>query len=102
MVEAVPRKLEGEPTLICRSITRVGRQQMIELFNPGAAPVDLDAAGYRLGLWQNAGREGWKTGSAPAFATILTGTVAPGSTYLVSHGAAAAPAMPRRMPPPTA
>lgn len=94
MVEVSFReKLEGEPTLILSQYYEgSGDNKWIELFNPGAEPVDLDAAGYRLGLWQNAGREGWKTGSAPAFATILTGTVAPGSTYLVSHGAAAAPA----------
>lgn len=83
----------GEPTLILSQYYEgSGDNKWIELFNPGAEPVDLDAAGYRLGLWQNAGRAGWKTGTAPAIATVLTGTVAPGSTYLVSHGAAAAPA----------
>ncbi|HPJ56645.1 MAG TPA: lamin tail domain-containing protein [Kiritimatiellia bacterium] len=86
-------KLAGEPTLILSQYYEgSGDNKWIELYNPGAVPVDLDAAGYRLGLWQNAGREGWKTGTAPAIATVLTGTVAPGSTYLVSHGAAAAPA----------
>lgn len=86
-------KLAGEPTLILSQYYEgSGDNKWIELFNPGAEPVDLDAVGYRLGLWQNAGREGWKAGTAPAIATVLTGTVAPGSTYLVSHGAAAAPA----------
>jgi hypothetical protein len=86
-------KVAGEPTLILSQYYEgSGDNKWIELFNPGAAPVDLDAAGYRLGLWQNANRENWKAGAPPAIATVLTGTVAPGSTYLVSHGAAAAPA----------
>ena len=86
-------KLAGEPTLILSQYYEgSGDNKWIELFNPGAEPVDLDAVGYRLGLWQNAGREGWKTVTAPAIAIVLTGTVAPGSTVLVSHGAAAAPA----------
>ena len=85
-------KAPGEPTLIISQYYEgAGENKWIELFNPGAEPVNLAAAGYRLGLWQNAGREGWKAGTAPAIATILTGTVAPGSTYLVSHGAAKAP-----------
>lgn len=86
-------KAAGEATLILSQYYEgSGDNKWIELFNPGTEPVDLDAAGYRLGLWQNAGREGWKAGTAPAIATVLSGTVAAGSTYLVAHGAAAAPA----------
>lgn len=85
-------KAPGEPTLILSQYYEgAGENKWIELFNPGAEPVDLAAAGYRLGLWQNAGREGWKAGTAPAIATVLTGTVAAGSTYLVSHGVAKMP-----------
>ena len=86
-------KAPGEPTLILSQYYEgAGNNKWIELFNPGDEPVDLGAAGYRLGLWQNAAREGWKSGAAPAVATVLTGVIAPGDTYLVSHGEAAAPA----------
>ncbi|MDY0149680.1 MAG: hypothetical protein RBT03_06310 [Kiritimatiellia bacterium] len=86
-------KLPGEPTLmISQYYEGSSLNKWIEVFNPGAEPVDLDAAGYRLGLWQNAGREGWKTGAAPAFAIELTGAVAPGTAYLVGHVAAVVPA----------
>ncbi len=86
-------KVAGEPTLIISQYYEgAGDNKWIELFNPGTEPVDLDAAGYRLGLWQNAGREGWKTGVAPGVAIALTGTIGPGAAYLISHGAAAMPA----------
>ena len=92
VVVSFRQKLAGEPTLILSQYYEgASDNKWIELFNPGGEPVDLTAAGYRLGLWQNAAREGWKTSVPPAVATILTGTVAPGSTYLVSHGATAAP-----------
>lgn len=85
-------KVAGEPTLILSQYYEgAGDNKWIELFNPGTEPVDLDASGYRLGLWQNAGREGWKTGMAPVVSAVLTGTIAPGATYLVSHRLAAAP-----------
>jgi hypothetical protein len=94
VVEVVFRqKAPGEPTLIISQYYEgASNNKWIELFNPADEAVDLDAAGYRLGLWQNAAREGWKSGSAPAIATVLSGTIAPGATYLVSHGDAAAPA----------
>jgi hypothetical protein len=90
---AFRQKAPGEPTLIISQYYEgAGNNKWIELFNPGNEPVDLGAAGYRLGLWQNAAREGWKSGSAPAIATVLSGTIAPGATYLVSHGEAVVPA----------
>lgn len=86
-------KLPGDPTLILSQYYEgSGENKWIELFNPGSEAVDLDAAGYRLGLWQNASRENWKTGGPPAIAIALTGTVAPDATYLVSHENAASPA----------
>ncbi len=89
---AFRQKAPGEPTLIISQYYEgAGNNKWIELFNPSDEPVDLGAAGYRLGLWQNAAREGWKSGAAPAIATVLTGIIAPGETYLVSHGDAAAP-----------
>lgn len=87
------QKAPGEPTLILSQYYEgAGDNKWIELFNPGTEPVDLAASGYRLGLWQNAGRAGWKSGTAPAIAIVLTGTIAPGSTYLVSHGLSTIPA----------
>ncbi len=86
------KKGVGEPTLIISQYYEgSGENKWIELYNAGAEPVDLAAADYRLGVWQNAKREGWKTGAAPAVATVLTGIVEPGATYLVSHGGAQAP-----------
>lgn len=87
------QKTPGEPTLIISQYYEgASDNKWIELFNPGEEAVDLAAAGYRLGLWQNAAREGWKTGAVPGVVIVLTGTVAPGETYLVSHGRAKAPA----------
>lgn len=85
-------KVAGEPTLILSQYYEgSGDNKWIELYNPGTEAVRLEAAGYRLGLWQNANREGWKAGTAPATVTVLTGVVASGSTYLAAHAAAAAP-----------
>jgi Lamin Tail Domain len=86
------QKVPGEPTLILSQYYEgAGENKWIELFNPGTEPVDLDAAGYRLGLWQNAAREDWKTGGVPALTIELTGTIAPDTTYLVSHSGALLP-----------
>ena len=63
----------------------------IEIFNPGPETVDLAAGGYRLSLWQNANREMWKTGGVTPPIVALTGTLAPGATYLLKHGAAVLP-----------
>jgi hypothetical protein len=92
VVVAFRQKVPGEPSLILSQYYEgAGDNKWIELFNPGTELVDLDASGYRLGLWQNAGREGWKAGTAPAITIVLTGTIAPRSTYLVSHGLATTP-----------
>ncbi len=85
-------KAPGEPTLILSQYYEgAGENKWIELYNPGTAPVDLGTGGYRLGLWQNAAREGWKTGTAPAITIVLTGTMATGTTYLVAHSATGLP-----------
>jgi len=85
-------KAVGEPTLILSQYYEgSGENKWIELFNPETEAVDLDASGYCLGLWQNAARENWKTGGVPAITISLTGTIAPGATYLVSHANAATP-----------
>ncbi len=90
---AFRKKEAGDPTLIISQYYEgVGENKWIELYNAGAEPVDLGAAGYRLGVWQNAKRENWKTNAPPAVATVLTGIIAPGETYLVCHGGTKAPA----------
>ena len=90
---AFRRKIPGEPTLIISQYYEgAGDNKWIELYNPGAETVELDAAGYRLGIWQNASREGWKTGTAPGISIALPGRAPPGTTYLVSHGQAGMPA----------
>lgn len=63
----------------------------IELYNAGTGTVNLGAGGYRLGLWQNAARENWKGGGAPSLSLALSGTVAPGATFVIRHGSATTP-----------
>ena len=63
----------------------------IELFNPGTASIDLGAEGYSIGFWNNANREGWKTGVAPSSFIALTGTIPAGGTYLIADSSALLP-----------
>ena len=64
----------------------------IEIYNPGGTAVNLEEAGYRLGLWSNvANREGWKTGVAPNANIPLTGTLAAGGTLLIRNPSALLP-----------
>jgi hypothetical protein len=62
-----------------------GFDKWIELYNAGTSAINLSAQGYRLGTWNNASREDWKSGAAPTASVLLTGTVAAGSTYLLRH-----------------
>lgn len=64
----------------------------IEIFNTGASSVDLTASAIRLGLWSNANRELWKSGTAPSASITLSGTLAANSTYLIRNSSAALPA----------
>ena len=64
----------------------------IEIYNPGAVAIDLAAGGYRIGLWANANREAWKTGTAPSSSTALSNSVPAGGTYLIKNSSAALPA----------
>lgn len=71
--------------LISQYYEGAGMDKWVELYNATDAAVDLAADGYRLGIWQNANRESWKTGNSPGNVLVLEGTVAPGETFLVSH-----------------
>lgn len=63
----------------------------VEIYNATDAAVDLGTAGYRLGLWSNASRELWKSGTAASASVALTGTLPAGGSLLVSHTSAALP-----------
>jgi len=63
----------------------------IELFNAGSNAVSLEAEGYYLGVWNNANREIWKSGSAPNAFVALSGTVAEANTFLIRHNSATLP-----------
>ncbi len=63
----------------------------IELYNASPNSIDLTSGVYRVGLWSNADRESWKTGSVPNASAPLTGVVAPGATFVIRHGSATLP-----------
>ncbi|MGD9875080.1 MAG: lamin tail domain-containing protein [Kiritimatiellia bacterium] len=64
----------------------------IELYNAGSSAIDLSTGAYRIGLWANTAREGWKTGTAPGSSIALSGTIAAGETWLVRNSSATNPA----------
>lgn len=85
-------------TLSCHSAIIISQyyegasfNKWIELFNTGSAAVDLEAGSYRLGLWANAIRTGWKGTSAPSVSMALTGTLNPGQCYVIQHTGAVLP-----------
>lgn len=63
----------------------------LELYNATESAIDLSAGGYRIGLWVNAAREGWKSGTAPGTVITLTGTIPAGGTFLVRNSSATLP-----------
>lgn len=83
---------EGGALIISQYYEGTSNNKWIEIFNPGASAVDLGADGYRLGIWINANREGWKTSGAPDQNMALTGVVGAGATILLRHGSATNPA----------
>ncbi len=82
---------EGGALIISQYYEGAGNNKWIEIYNPGGSAVDLEADGYRLGNWNNAIREDWKTGAAPTLAVPLVGTISAGGVHLVSHGSAVLP-----------
>lgn len=64
----------------------------IEIYNPGSTTIDLLGGGYRLGTWNNAAREAWKTNGTPTLAVVLSNSIAAGATYLVSYTTVSNPA----------
>ena len=64
----------------------------IEIYNPGSMAIDLQAAGYRLGSWNNTNREGWKIATSADLTVVLSNSISAGGTYLVRHGSATNPA----------
>lgn len=69
-----------------------GNNKWIEIFNSGSAGVDLTAGSYRLGLWQNTARQGWKGAVAPTQNMALSGTLNAGSCFIYAHSSATLPA----------
>ena len=63
----------------------------VEIYNPGATAIDLAAGGYRLGSWNNAARETWKTDGAPTLAVALSNSIAAGGTYVIGPASASNP-----------
>ena len=55
----------------------------IEIYNPGAAAVDLGAGSYALQYYFNGN-------GSPGLTIVLTGSVAGGDVHVVAHGSAAA------------
>ena len=68
-----------------------GNNKWIEIYNPGAVAIDLQAGGYRLGTWNNTNREAWKTGVAPTLTVVLSNSIAAGATYVVGYSTASNP-----------
>lgn len=54
----------------------------LELYNNSSAPINL--SGLALGVWRNANTEGYKSNINPSSAVLLSGTISPGSTYLIT------------------
>ena len=90
-VTFVESSASGE-LIISQYYEGAGSDKWIEIYNPGGTAVNLEEAGYRLGLWSNvANREGWKTGVAPNANIPLTGTLAAGGTLLIRNPSALLP-----------
>ena len=69
-----------------------GNNKWVEIYNPGATAIDLAGGGYRLGLWANTNREGWKVGIPTATIVVLSNSIPAGGTYLVRNTSATNPA----------
>ena len=81
----------GTVLMISQYYEGASNDKWIELYNAGESTIDLGAGGYRLGIWANAAREGWKTSVAPSASIVLSNSIAAGDTYLVKHTDSANP-----------
>ena len=82
----------GGALIISQYYEGTSNNKWIEIYNPGASAIDLQAAGFRLGSWNNANREGWKTATAADLTVVLSNSISAGGTYVVRHGSATNPA----------
>jgi predicted extracellular nuclease len=77
--------------IISQYVEGASFDKYIELYNSGASTVDLAAGNYKLSHFNNDNREGWKTDVSPTATQALTGTIAPGETYVIAHSSAVLP-----------
>ncbi|MDW4574203.1 ExeM/NucH family extracellular endonuclease [Microbacterium sp. M3] len=78
---AAPAAAASGDLFISEYVEGSSNNKAIEIYNPGATPVDLAASGYKLQQYSN--------GSASAGLTVtLTGTVAPGGVFVFAHSGA--------------
>lgn len=63
----------------------------IELCNTTSVAVDLSVGDYRLGIWSNTNREGWKTGAGPTATIDLNVVIPANGTILIENSSAALP-----------
>jgi predicted extracellular nuclease len=90
-VTFVESSASGE-LIISQYYEGASNNKWIEIYNPGGTAVDLLAGGYRIGVWANANRELWKSGTAPGNTVILSNSIPAGGTYLIGHTSVALPA----------
>lgn len=68
-----------------------GSDKWIEIYNTDSTSVDLGTGNFRVGLWSNANREGWKTSVAPNTQVALSGTIAGNSSILIRNASTVNP-----------
>ncbi len=69
----------------------VSNDKWIELYNGSGAAIDLTARSFYIGTYYNANSGLWTNDVAPDNSMAVTGTVAAGATYILSHGSASLP-----------
>ncbi len=75
-------KAAGDP-FISEYVEGSGDNKALEIFNPGAVPVDLGALGYRIDIHVNGA-------TSAQWIVSLSGVLAPGGTHVVKHPNASA------------
>jgi predicted extracellular nuclease len=69
--------------LISQYYEGTATNKWIELFNNGSTTINL--TDLTVGLWSNANAEGYKTNVAASQSVVLSGLLAPGSTYVLGN-----------------